>query len=196
MRTFGRIGLIALALAVIAAIAGCGSDEDETTAATTSTNPPGCPGGEDEIGPLSSDVGPLVAVQATIDCADVRVLAEDVLSRDDCVEETQGGANGCTSGEFECETRVEGAAPTFLVTECVSESDEASFHYEIEQTGPTEEGALPERELRELTEFSTPSGNIGCVMGAQIVRWAPRRPSSTARPQRWGLIAASAPSPG
>lgn len=53
MRTLGRIGLIALALAVTVAIAGCGSDEDETTAATTSTNPPGCPGSEDEIGPLS-----------------------------------------------------------------------------------------------------------------------------------------------
>jgi hypothetical protein len=172
VRTFGRIGLIALALALTVAIAGCGSDEDETTAATTTAAAStGCPADDAQQGdPVSSDVGPLLAVHATIDCDEVRALAEDVLSRDDCVEETQGGANGCTSGEFECETTIEGAAPTFLVTECLSESDEASFRYEIEQRGPTEGGAPPEPEPEELTSFSTPSGNIGCVMDPEFVR--------------------------
>jgi uncharacterized protein DUF6636 len=164
--------LAAVALLALAAAAGCGSDDDETTAATTSTAASaGCPtDGAQESDPVLSDVGPLLAVQATIDCDEVRALGEDVLSRDDCVEETPGGANGCTSGEFACETTIEGAAPTFLVTECVSESDEASFRYEIEQSGPTEGGAPPEPEPEELTSFSTPSGNIGCVMDPEFVR--------------------------
>lgn len=161
-----RTSLIAVALASLVAIAGCGSDDEATTeSASTTAAPQICPD-------IATSVGPVTEVRATIDCAEVQTLAEDVLSRDDCVEETGAGANDCISGEFECATTVETGGASFFVVKCVSGSDEATFEYEI--TAPDElpgsAGAPPEPESQDLASFSTPTGNIGCVMNPRFVR--------------------------
>jgi hypothetical protein len=162
--------LIAIALA---AAAGCGSDDETTSSASTSptvetTTLPAlqdCPD-------VTTDVGPVSAVSATIDCSEVAALAEDVLSRDDCVEETESGSNDCTSGEFECVTTIDSRPEEFFVVGCTSSSDTVDFEYEL--GAPDGSGTAgdppPEPEPQELTAFSTPSGNIGCVMDPEYVR--------------------------
>lgn len=178
METRKRTSLIAVALASLVAIAGCGSD-DETTSTTVASM--GCPDPPAKLGLISTDLGPVHSVQATIDCAEVRALAEDVLSRDDCVEETDHGANDCTSGDFECQTTIQGPRSRLLDTECASESDQASFTRSLHGNEPP-----PEPESQDLASFSTPTGNVGCVMDPQLVRcdigersWEPPPPPAS-----------------
>lgn len=117
---------------------------------------------------MITSAGRVTGVRATIKCGDVGPIAEDVLSRDDCVEETQDGLNDCTSGDYECETVIE-SQPDRFVVECVAGGDIAVFEYQLGADGG-QAGAPPEPAPQELTLFSTPSGNIGCVMDPEYVR--------------------------
>ena len=167
------------------ALAGCGSDDDDTTssatsaATTTSTavGPQDCPD-------IATDVGPVTEVRSTVDCSEVAALAEDVLSRDDCVEETESGSNDCTSGEFECVTTIDRRPEEFFVTSCTSGDDSVEFEYELGSPGDSGPAGdtPPEPEPQELTTFSTPSGNIGCVMDPEYVRCDIRERSWEAPP--------------
>lgn len=165
--------LIAIALAAAVAVAGCGSDDETTTtsASTTPTVDTATLPGLQDCPDITTAVGPVTAVSATIDCSEVAALAEDVLSRDDCVEETESGSNDCTSGEFECVTTIESRPEEFFATICTSGDHTVEFEYELGAPGDSEPaGTPPEPEPQELTTFSTPSGNIGCVMDPEYVR--------------------------
>jgi hypothetical protein len=163
-------GAVAVAVIAVVAAGGCGSDDEEATSSPTTTTSTAaalqdCPD-------IATGVGPVTAVRATVDCAEVTPLAEDVLSRDDCVEETEDGVNDCTSGEFECETTIDRAPGERFVVRCTSGADRAEFEYALgapEGSGQAGD-APPEPEPQELTTFSTPSGNIGCVMDPGYVR--------------------------
>jgi hypothetical protein len=49
----------------------------------------------------------IVDTRSTIDCAAAIDLAREVLSRDDCVEETADGVNDCLAGAFHCVSRLQ-----------------------------------------------------------------------------------------
>ena len=173
MRARIPLGLVAVAMVAAVAAAGCGSDDDEGGATTSSpATTTSTAAALQDCPDIATSVGPVTAVRSTIDCAEVTPLTEDVLSRDDCVEETEDGSNDCTSGEFECETTIDTRPEHFFVVSCVSGSDTVEFEYQLglpEGSG-TPGDAPPEPEPQELTSFSTPSGNIGCVMDPEYVR--------------------------
>ena len=171
-------GCVAIAVASLAAIAGCGGADETTTVTTTGAALQDCPDS-------TTPAGPVTTVQAT-DCSVVSGLAGDVLSRDDCVEETPGGANECTAQGYDCDTTIEDRnAASFFVVSCQSGVDQVRFESEVSPSG---EGAVttdnpPEPEAEALTSFSSPSGNIGCVMDPKYVRcdiaersWEPPHP--------------------
>jgi hypothetical protein len=164
--------LIAIALAAVAAFAGCGSDDETTSSSSSTTSTTSTSAGPEDCPDITTDLGPVTAVTSTVDCTEVAALAEDVLSRDDCVEETESGSNDCTSGEFECVTTIDSRPGEFFVVSCTSGGDSVDFEYELGApggSGPAGD-APPEPETQELTSFSTPSGNIGCVMDPEYVR--------------------------
>jgi hypothetical protein len=162
--------LIAIALATVA-VAGCGSDDETTSSSSSATPTTSTSAGQQDCPDIATDVGPVTAVRSTVDCTEVAALAEDVLSRDDCVEESESGSNDCTSGEFECVTTIDRRPEEFFVTSCTSGDESVDFEYEIGApggSGPAD--TPPQPEPQELTTFSTPSGNIGCVMDPEYVR--------------------------
>ena len=162
--------LIAIALAAAVAVAGCGSDDETTTSSSSTTSTTSTSAGPQDCPDIATDLGPVTAVTSTVDCTEVAALAEDVLSRDDCVEETASGSNDCTSGEFECVTRIDSRPEEFFVVGCTSGGDSVDFQYELGAQGGPAGDAPPEPEPQALTAFSTPSGNIGCVMDPEYVR--------------------------
>lgn len=164
--------MIAVLLVAAAAVAGCGSDDDSTTTstpATTSTTPATTTEAQ-ECDEVTTSLGPVTVLSASIDCDEVTALAEDVLSRDDCVEESPGGVNDCASGEFECSTTIENDPQRAFVVTCTRGGDSAEFSYALGAPGEGNAGDEAQSQPQELTLFSTPSGNIGCAMDVGYVR--------------------------
>lgn len=120
-----------LACSLGLALTGCGDDDDETTetvteTATTSTGTPVevCPDTTLDLG------GPAVSltdISTTVGCENVAALATDVLSRDDCVEESPAGSNACETQGYICTTTIPGEGAVVFAVSCTNGSRHVSF---------------------------------------------------------------------
>ena len=165
------VAAVAISLAAAAAFAGCGSDDDETSSApATTTSTTSASGALQDCPDIQTDVGPVTAVRASVDCSEAAALAEDVLARDDCVEETESGSNDCVSGEYECVTTIERRPEELFVVRCAAGEDVVEFEYALAGIDEGNAGDEAHSQPQELTSFSSPSGNIGCVMDPEYVR--------------------------
>ncbi len=118
-------------LLAVAVVAGCGGDDQPagTTASqpTTPASQPTTPAPR-SCPDFTIRAGRVSGIQTTVGCDAVRSLAGEVLSRDDCVEETPDGVNDCTAQGYACQTRIQrqGSRPQFVVT-CRRGGDEVRF---------------------------------------------------------------------
>jgi hypothetical protein len=126
MNASRRFLLAAACAAILAAGWGCGGGgDDEGTASGESTGATQsaliqCPD-------IVTDGG-TVTVRSSVECPTAQGLAREVLGRDDCVEKTPAGPNGCEARGFSCETTSEGKPPsaTFKAS-CRSGQDTVEF---------------------------------------------------------------------
>ena len=149
--------LFAVALAVFAA--------SSTTSSITSAT-----GELQDCPDIQTDFGPVTAVRANVDCSEADALANDVLLRDDCVEESSSGSNDCTSGDYDCVTTIDTRPEAFFVVKCAAGDDRVEFERALAAQGEADAGDEGDSQPQKLTMFSTPSGNIGCVMDPEYVR--------------------------
>lgn len=111
----------ALILALGVAAACRDDDDDGSTVAQTATaaeTAAKCP----EF--TTQKTGTVTDIRSSVDCGGAEALAGEVLSRDDCVEETPSGSNVCEAQGYNCTTSV--SRGSFSVS-CHSGADVVEF---------------------------------------------------------------------
>ena len=117
-------------------LAGCGDDDDATETVTEATElatatdtvaiEEACPDVKVDLGGVEVTV---TDITTNAGCDDVQPLATDVLSRDDCVEESPSGSNECTSQSYTCTTTLPGTEDVTFVVSC----EDGARHVEFSQ---------------------------------------------------------------
>jgi hypothetical protein len=123
------IALLPCCLAL--ALAGCGDDDDETTETVTETVRTSTEASvetcSDHVLEFSGTPVTLTDVSTNAGCENVGTLAINVLSRDDCVEESPGGSNECEAQGYICTTTVPGDGAVVFVVSCAKGSQQVAF---------------------------------------------------------------------
>jgi hypothetical protein len=139
--------LIGVAVFLLFAAFGCGDDSDEEQSVTTSQTETVTPTDIAGAAPLhdcpdasAAGVG-LTDIRTNLACTEATGIADEVVSQDDCVEETPSGTNTCRVEEFDCE--VENQEPVAggpLDISCEAGPRHIEFQQQTTPTGGTETG--------------------------------------------------------
>lgn len=119
------LALLACSLGLV--LAGCGDDDDDqatetVTVQTTSTEAAveTCPDAAVDLGGGNELV--VTNITTNAGCDSVNALAADVLSRDDCVEESPGGQNICDTQGYICTTTIPSDGAIVFAVSCEDSS--------------------------------------------------------------------------
>ena len=139
-------GLTVIVLALAATAAGCGgddSDDEQTVTATDTASQTDTAGSAALHECPDTDVGGVAVTEfaTNLDCAEAGGIVEQVVSQDDCVEETPAGENSCRVAGYDCTTSIEGPPETSIFDiQCDAGTRHIQFQQQTTSAGDTETG--------------------------------------------------------